>query len=148
MDDLTKHFRNIKIFDNLTDQQVESILLIAEKRLIASGEVVMRDAEPSCELLLIISGSFEVRNGDISLAKIVDAGIVGEMGVFTEQTHCADVVALMETKALSVPKKELFDLIEKDKDLGLKIYQNIIVVLARHLRDHNLYLEFSDALGN
>ena len=50
-------------------------------------------------------------------------------------------VALRKSATLCIGKKELFALIDEDKDMGYKIYENVTHILADRLRDNNILLE-------
>ncbi len=42
---------------------------------------------------------------------------------------------------LSIRRDDLLRLIEEDKDMGFKIYQNVTLLICNRLRDNNILLE-------
>ena len=66
---------------------------------------------------------------------------MGEMGVLTDQPRSASVVANQPSRMLSIRRDDLLRLIEEDKDMGFKIYQNVTRLLCNRLRDNNILLE-------
>ena len=142
MENLTEIVRRIPIFKGLDDHQFESMLAACHECTFDEGTVVFTEGDPSTDMYIIMSGSFQVRSlTGAEIAVIGDTGIVGEMGVLTERPRSATVVAYRPTRALRIGHDALHQLIEKDSDMGLVVYRNITHILSDRLRDNNIVLE-------
>ena len=134
--------RRIPILHGFNDGQIEKILSVCSEQSIEKGSVIFQENDESLGIYILLSGSLQVQTptgGEI--ATIDEMGVVGEMGVLTGQPRAASVVALRDSTTLCIGKRELFALMEEDKDMGYKIYQNVTHILADRLRDNNIILE-------
>jgi CRP-like cAMP-binding protein len=89
----------------------------------------------------------------VEIATVRKWGIVGEMGVLTNQPRSATVVSQRASKVLSIPNEPLQRLIEEDTDMGLQIYRNVTHLLSARLRENNISMEqqfliFEDLIGD
>ena len=134
--------RRIPIFHGFSDDQIEKVLSTSSEKEFDEGSAVFQESDESLGIYILLSGLLQVRTptgGEI--ATIGEMGVVGEMGVLTSQPRAASVVALRKSATLCIGKKELFALIDEDKDMGYKIYENVTHILADRLRDNNILLE-------
>ena len=134
--------RRVPIFYEFDPGQVERILKISKEVTYEAEQFVFHEGDPSTEMLFLISGKFRVQAASgAEIAMIGEAGIVGEMGVLTDQPRSAGVVATEPCVALSVSVEDLFRLIAEDKDVGYKIYRIVTHLLSDRLRESNIILE-------
>ena len=132
----------IPIFQGLSPEQIDGVLEACHIVPIAEGETVFTQGAESNSMLILLLGQLEVRSGSGSvLATIGENGVVGEMGVLTDEPRSATVVAVDSCTVLAIPRDELFDLIRNDKDIGFQIYRNVTKILIERLRDNNILLE-------
>jgi len=134
--------RRIPILHGFTDDQIEKVLSACSEEKIEEGSAIFQESDESVGIYILLSGLLQVRtptSGEI--ATIGEMGVVGEMGVLTGQPRAASVVALRDSATLRIGKQELFALMDEDRDMGYKIYQNVTHILADRLRDNNILLE-------
>jgi CRP-like cAMP-binding protein len=134
--------RRIPILHGFTDEQIEKVLSVCAEQEFEEGSAIFRESGESLGIYILLSGLLQVQTptgGEI--ATIGEMGVVGEMGVLTGQPRAASVVALRTSATLCIGKAELFSLMDEDKDMGYKIYQNVTHILAERLRDNNILLE-------
>lgn len=134
--------RRIPILHSFTDHQIEKVLSACSEEEIEEGSALFQESDESVGIYILLSGLLQVQTptgGEI--ATIGEMGVVGEMGVLTGQPRAAGVVALRNSETLRIGKRELFSLMDEDKDMGYKIYQNVTHILADRLRDNNILLE-------
>ena len=132
----------IPIFQGFSSEQVERTLEVCEKRSLQSGEHLFKEGDPSTEMLILLSGHLSVRTSiGPEIAVIGEMGLVGEMGVLTDQPRSASVVTTQPSEVLTIGRDDLFRLMDSDKSMGFKIYQNVTQILCERLRDNNILLE-------
>ena len=137
----------VKLFEGLTTDQINQVLKISSKKKYSQGQTVFSRGDESTEILLVISGLFEVQNAGGPVSVVKESEIVGEMGVITEQFRSADVVSIRDSVAISIPRNELFKLINSDVNFGFIFYRNLTHIVCDYLRNNNIVLEFSNLLG-
>lgn len=139
---LREIIRRIPILHGFNESQIEGVLEACVEQDFEEGDAVFREGSESLGIYILLSGLLQVQTptgGEI--ATIGEMGVVGEMGVLTGQPRAAGVLALRKSSTLCIPKKDLFALMDSDKDTGYKIYQNVTHILADRLRDNNILLE-------
>ena len=123
LEEMVEIVKRIPIFQGFSQEQTTKMLDVCEERHIESGEFLFREDMPSSEMLILLEGHLHVttRTG-AEIASIWEMGLVGEMGVLTDQPRSASVVANQRSRMLSIRRDDLLRLIEEDKDMGFKIY--------------------------
>jgi CRP-like cAMP-binding protein len=141
-EEIAQIVKRIPIFLGFTPEQTTKMLDVCEEKRVESGDFLFREGTASSELLILLEGHLHVttRTG-AEIASIWEMGLVGEMGVLTDQPRSASVVANQPSRMLSIRRDDLLRLIEEDKDMGFKIYQNVTRLLCNRLRDNNILLE-------
>ena len=132
----------IPIFKGLSIDQFKRIINICSNRNLTVNEILCRTEDESYEMFILIKGLLKVvfSNGK-ELSRVSPIGIVGEMGVFTNERRSASVLAASESIILSINKKELFWLFRSDSDLGTRILMNVINDIANKLKKNNILIE-------
>ena len=140
--ELSSIVSRIPIFQGFSSGQLGQTLEVCEKRSYQSGEHLFREGDASTEMLILLSGHLSVRTATGSeIAVIGEMGLVGEMGVLTGQPRSASVVTTRPSEVLTIGRDDLFRLMDDDKSMGFKIYQNVTQILCERLRDNNILLE-------
>ncbi len=94
LEEMVEIVKRIPIFQGFSQEQTTKMLDVCEERHIESGEFIFREGTPSSEMLILLEGHLHVttRTG-AKIASIWEMGLVGEMGVLTDQPRSASVVA-------------------------------------------------------
>lgn len=139
---MTKVVERIPIFRGLSPHRLQKVLDICSERHFRAGQTVCRAGDESAEFYVILSGNLSVRTAaGLELASIGRMGVVGEMGVLTDQPRSAHIVATKDTTALRVERNDLDRLMDADREIGLHIYREFAHLLCDRLRHNNAYLE-------
>ena len=77
----------------------------------------------------------------LDIAYISPIGLVGEMGVITDEPRSADVVALDDAMGLTITKENLVNLFVEDGGVCRKILLNLVKTLSAKLYDSNAEIE-------
>lgn len=140
--DIGSLIQRIPIFQEFTATQQNNMREITEIKSFKEGEMVFCVGDSSTDMLIVLEGILQIRsNTGSEIATVRKLGIVGEMGVLTDHPRSASVTAQTDTNTLSIPTEALQTLIDKDADMGLKIYRNVTHILSERLRDNNMLIE-------
>jgi putative ABC transport system ATP-binding protein len=140
--DMRDIVRRVPIFRGFTPAQTNRVLEVCEKLTAEKGHCLFREGDTSTEMYILLSGHLRVvTSTGAEIATIWEMGLVGEMGVLTDQPRSATVLADEDSELLCIRGEDLVHLIEEDKDAGYRIYQNMTHLLCERLRDNNILLE-------
>lgn len=146
VEEFFKALKHIEIFKGLPRDKILNIVNLCKLINLADGQVLFKEGADSDSMVMLTAGSLKVESNGKVLAKVMPSGVVGEMGVFTNQKRSADVIALSKAQALYLPKDRLMDMIEKDYEAGITIYKNVVTILSKYLRENNFKLELNSML--
>ena len=137
-----KILKKIPIFKNLRVDQFQLILNICAKNMFSKGDVIFIEGDESLEMFILIHGELKITFIDgKELSVIKPVGIVGEMGIFTSEPRSASVSAATDCVLLTIHRKELFKVFERDCFLAMQILMNVIKDLSHKLRNNNVIID-------
>ena len=132
----------IPIFKGFSPDQIEKMMSVSEERTVQEGEYLFNEGDPSTCMYILLSGGLQVLSiSDTEIAVITQMGVVGEMGVLTDQPRSAGVMANSNSRILCISRDALFSLIQEDGSMGFKVYQNVTHILCDRLRENNILIE-------
>lgn len=134
-----------KIFKGLSESELEEIRKILKKVEIKEGEKVFEEGDPGGRLYIVQSGAIDIfvvinmewGPEEIHLARLNEGDTVGELSFFDGQKRSASAKTFMDSQLLTLDKKDYDRLVEKNKDLGLKILTNAFKQVSKRLRKSN-----------
>lgn len=145
--DLATLARKVRLFEGFTPDEVQKIFDIGAQRDFKKGENLFEAGDEGHEMFIMYEGRLEVKTESNVLDTVMGYGVVGEMGMLTNDARSATVCALEPTKTYVIDESKFMQLVEQDKVLGLKFYQNVTRQLCDFLRSNNLLLDFYTVLG-
>ncbi len=136
------HLKTIPIFDRLADEEIERIYEICIFKRFAADDLICKFGTPSEDLFILLDGRLVARTkAGVDIAYIPPIGLVGEMGVLTDQPRSADVVAFEDSMGFLITKKDLIGLFVADNAICRKILLNVVKILSNKLYDTNAEIE-------
>lgn len=117
--------------DAMTLNGLKKLTKGAEERVLSSGEVLVREGEPSDALYFVLSGRFGVylADRDDPIAQIGQGQPIGEIGFFAGLARTATVKAMRDSRVLVITR-ERYRVLRDSVD---GIQDAVIVALARRL---------------
>lgn len=85
--------RNIPLFADLDDSDLQVVTTFSQERSVGEGDVLVREGDYSDEVVVIREGTAEVRRGDEVLAELGPGDIFGEVGVLSGDMRSATIRA-------------------------------------------------------
>ena len=136
--------RNVMLFANLPESELESVANLCYERKLERGEVLAEQGGPGDELFLVTEGFVEVSIGgqDEANRVVVNLGrgqIIGEMALIDQGPRSATVRAISDPTIVQVIRREDFNaLCEKNTRIGYIVMKDIAADLSFKLRQRNL----------
>jgi len=87
--------------------------------------------------LQLFSGSRET-GGEIEIARLEKGGILGE-SCMTNHSFTLNCRAMQFTELIGINKNDIFDLVNHNPELGVKFFQQVLMIVVKKLRASNLY---------
>ena len=136
------YLQSVLIFDRLTEDEIKKIYGICTFRRFAADETIYKFGAPSEDFFVLLDGRLVARaNTGVDIAYIPPVGVVGEMGLITDQPRSANVLALEDAMGFQITKKDLLDLFIADSAICRKILLNLVKVLSNKLYETNAEIE-------
>ena len=134
-----RFLRCVDIFEPLSPENLRHLAELAESRLYAADEVVLRQGEPGEELFVIQRGKVVVRrdagaDAEHTVIHLGPSSFFGEMSLMTGAARTATVRTLEECELLVVGKAAFREVLESSHDLAERICQTIAERQANQAR--------------
>jgi CRP-like cAMP-binding protein len=122
----------------LTLEQTDQILKAMVPVAAEPGTVVMREGERGRGLLVLLTGSVEVRKldrhgGDVAIAVIEAPTVLGEMNLLTDRPHSATVRAVTPCAFQLLTRSQFSRLLGAESLAAYKVVAALADVIARRL---------------
>jgi CRP-like cAMP-binding protein len=137
----------ISLFKNFTNKELVTFVRVCEQKDFIKGDTIFQEGDPSTEIVILVDGCLEIFRSNRAVVTIEDKGLAGEMGVFTNEPRSATITAIKDSITLIISRDKLHKLILEDKDIGIKIYQNVIQIISENLRRSNMMFEFYEMIS-
>ncbi|GIO12507.1 catabolite gene activator [Cohnella xylanilytica] len=130
--------RKVSLFDSLTDEQLEHVLRIAQRRSLSTGTVLFHEKDPGSIFYVVLSGSIKLytrsASGEEKILSVVAAGdSFGELALLDGRPRSASAQTLETTLVLEIVNDAFMNLLEAHFD----ITRGILAELSRRLRQTN-----------
>ena len=136
------HLKKVPVFGRLTDPEIRKVYGICTFKRYGPDEAICRFGTPSADIFVLLDGRLIARSKmGVDIAYISPIGVVGEMGVLTDQPRSADVITLDDVLGFQITKRALIDLFISDAAICRKILLNLVKELSNKLYDTNAEIE-------
>jgi CRP-like cAMP-binding protein len=143
-------FRQIFLFQDLEDREIEQVLARTHQRQFPAGQVIIREGEPGNSMYIMVEGEVEITkrltlelDEDTPKERVMirlkaENGVYfGEMSLLENDPRSATVTALSDCRLLELHQKDCLELIQHDPAMGVKLLLRLAQLLSRHLRKTN-----------
>ena len=136
---LIKTIKKIPLFKGLSPKQVQALLAICRPETYEPGERICGSQAQSNEMFILISGALIVKTADgVQVATVEPVTTVGEIGVVMRQPRSATVEAAVESNAFVIPRNQFELLLQKDVEMQVKVFRNIIEIVSGKILNDNV----------
>lgn len=138
-----KFLKDIVIFRHLSPLDLIEVSKFIKKRFYRKGETILMEGSLYSTLYMIKSGSAIISKSKGKKEKLILANLnpgryFGEFSLIAYRPASASVIACNDVETFEIKKEAFEDLIDKNKDIGIKIYKNIGKSLFEKLKDTDL----------
>ena len=99
--------KNITIFQNLSDKDLEVIATFAGETSVSTGDTLVREGDFSYELMAIEEGTAKVEQAGRHLADLGPGDFFGEMGVLENEMRNSTVTATSPMRLITLTTWEI-----------------------------------------
>jgi CRP/FNR family transcriptional regulator len=139
---ITKLLRNLKLFEDFSDDELGDVEQIVSLRRFGRNEMIVRQGDPSDSVFLVLTGSVAVFRDsgmrETILSLFATGQIFGEMSIFDKQAVRSASVRAVTTCILGVFSRDDFGAMVSRSP---KMSRELLQVLAERLRGANEYIE-------
>jgi CRP/FNR family cyclic AMP-dependent transcriptional regulator len=140
--DANRLLQEIPLFAGLRKGELREVERLVHRRLYKDGEVIFWEGEPGVGIYIIQKGVVGIyKAGQKELARLQAGDFFGEMALLEDDCRSATAVASGETCLFGLIHPDLFDLIDRKPQLGVKLLSALANILARRLRLTNQDLQ-------
>ncbi|MEK7263154.1 MAG: cyclic nucleotide-binding domain-containing protein [Bacteroidota bacterium] len=131
--------KNVPIFSTLEKRELRNVTFIVHERTYVPGEHVFFQNDPGLGMYVIKEGevSIKLENPEKELARLSEGSFFGEIALMDESPRSASAVALTKCQLIGFFRPDLFKLIEKNPQAGLKIVMKLAQIIGERLRVAN-----------
>jgi CRP/FNR family cyclic AMP-dependent transcriptional regulator len=122
------------LFYELYDAEVESIIEHCSVLNLEDGDFIFREGDEGNEIYLILTGSAEVKKGDVTLVELKKGDLFGEMVLLDERTRSADIVSNNYTDVLVLSYDVIFGVFKKNPKVFSLLMLNLCRLLSKRLK--------------
>lgn len=131
-------FRQVPLFAGLEDEDLESLIAVANRRKYPKDGVIFFENDVGDALFMILSGRIKVTilsddGREIILAMLSDADFFGEMSLLDNEPRSATAISLQETEMVVLHQRDFLTIVEKRP----RVLINLLSVLSARLRKAN-----------
>ncbi|MEM7208417.1 MAG: Stp1/IreP family PP2C-type Ser/Thr phosphatase [Pseudomonadota bacterium] len=126
--------KRVPLFQNLDFNQISLLLQVIRVTKYANNEVVVREGEEGDDMYVLLGGEAEVSVNGKLVANLKAGGHFGEMGLIDKAPRSATVTTTSNAVMLVLKRPELFALLRRYPDLGMKLFWSLLKKMNTRLR--------------
>ncbi len=134
--------KRVPIFEDLGNRELDRIERILHRRQYGQDEVIFLQGQPGLGMYIIEEGTIEILSepGKVHLAKLHSGEFFGELALLDDSQRTATAIARTYCKLLCLFQPDLFDLIDRNRRLGIKILFRLANTIGQRLKKTDEYL--------
>lgn len=142
-----KTLREMAFFSDLSDDELNTISKVVNKKNYKIGEAVFKENEDGTSMYIIRKGEVKAckaaPDGELmTLTLMKDGEIFGEMSFLDERPRSATIIAISNTEVYWIDKHDFEKLVDTHPRMVYKILKNIIFTIHSIVRGMNTrYIE-------
>ena len=135
--------RKIPLFFGLEPDELKTVLELCKHAHFNQHETIFHEGDPSHDMYILLSGSVEISTKKSGVvASLGSSDIFGEIGLITQRTRSASVIATSNCQLFRINHVEFNFLAGRNPRISAILMRNISTNLANHVvRMNNAPLE-------
>jgi CRP-like cAMP-binding protein len=137
---LMERISEFPAFWNLTELDQLALTTVCHEVRLAAGESLVRLGDEATSVFLVKSGRVQLRTpypapGQSAEVEVAHAGqVFGEVAALLDLPHNLDIIALVETELLAMPRESILSLRDHNPNLAVSLYEIFAHFMGRRLR--------------
>lgn len=132
----------IPLFATLSKKEIRNVALLVYERNYLTNEYLFKEENPGAGMFIIKSGAITIESksesGEIlTLATLTEGDFVGDLALLNDSPRSASARCIKNTTVFVIFRQDLFNLIEKEEKLGLKILKELAIMIGERLKETN-----------
>ena len=145
MNEKYEFLKNVRIFCDLTDEEIRDLLQLLHPRELKKGETLFRQGDPGGELFVVESGALGIAvtlddGKNLEIAAFKKGDFFGEMSIFEKEPRSATCYAKSRSRLLAMNEREFFQLVESNPASAGKVMTRMLAATRRRLEDTGGFL--------
>jgi CRP/FNR family cyclic AMP-dependent transcriptional regulator len=129
----------VPAFANLAPRELKEVAAIVHKREYRTGEPVFYQGDPGLGMYIVQDGEVSIMlmgkdGNERELTVLSDGDFFGELALLDESTRSANAICKSDCLLIGFFRPDLFELVEKNTTLGIKIVLKLAEIVAQRLR--------------
>lgn len=149
-DSVTSVLKRIPVFDGLDARDLLQIEKILHEREYRPQERIFLQGDPGHGMYIIVEGDVEIVSepGHHLLTVLHESEFFGELALLDESPRTATAVAQSPCRLLCLVQSDLYDLMDRNPKLGVKILVQLARTIGERLKKTNEYVyELKKGIG-
>jgi len=141
-DTISMVLKRIPVFDGLDARELLQIEKILHEREYRPEERIFLQGDPGLGMYIIIEGNIEIVSepGHHILTVLHEGEFFGELALLDESPRTATAIAQSPCRLLCLVQSDLYDLIDRNPKLGVKILVQLARTIGERLKKTNEYV--------
>ncbi|MBA4371616.1 MAG: cyclic nucleotide-binding domain-containing protein [Thermodesulfovibrio sp.] len=141
-DPVSALLKRIPVFDSLNARDLVRIEKILHEREYRPEERIFLQGDPGLGMYIIIEGNVEIvtEPGHHLLTVLHEGEFFGELALLDESPRTATAIAQSPCRLLCLVQSDLYDLIDRNPKLGVKILVQLARTIGERLKKTNEYV--------
>ena len=142
MPDTIALLKNVAIFKELDESELDEIAEVCREEKFVSGEYIFREGESGTRLYLIVEGEVRISrdvpgSGEEALAVLKPGALFGEMAVFDRSDRSTHAISNGGTTVLTITRPDFEMLLDFNREMAYKVLWSVTRLLSGRLRNTN-----------
>lgn len=131
--------KKVPIFDELKNRELAAVERILHRREYMPDEAIFQQGDPGLGMYIIETGIVEIVHGHLQhvLAELHDGEFFGELALLDDSPRTAAAIVRTPCKMLCFLQPDLFDLVDRNPRLGVKILLHLARTVGERLKKSN-----------
>ena len=145
MNDKQGFLKSVRIFSDLTNEEIQAFLRLLHPRTLRKGETLFQQGDAGGEMFVVESGAMGIAvtlddGKNLEIAEFKKGDFFGEMSIFEREPRSATCYAKSRSRLLAMKEGEFFQFVETNPASAGKVMTRMLAVTRRRLENTGGFL--------
>ncbi len=143
--EVSRMWMETPLFEKISAKECRELVKTMHPRHYKKGELVFNSGDIGASIVLIRSGSIEIKATDKLLAELTAGDFFGEVALIIDEPRTADAIATEDSELIFFLRSDLEEWVKRAPKSGAQFMLNIATVIAARLRHTNILLSLQSS---